>query len=174
MSTKQHRTANFDEFVKRQQTDHSDSKAANWAQRRDDWLRRLKELYGSVEEFLSGYVEGGTIKISYRDITLNEENIGEYSARQMVLDIGRQQVVLTPIGTILIGTKGRVDIAGAGGKARLVLADRTTTAPQIAALAKEEESLDLTWKIATSPPNVSYVELTQDTLFDLVMEVSNG
>ncbi len=67
------------------------------------------------------YIRKGEIKSEYRDITLNEENIGSYIARQMILRIGRQQVTMTPIGTMLIGAKGRVDVVGSAGRTRLVL-----------------------------------------------------
>jgi hypothetical protein len=177
MNTHQNRTAEFDAFVKRQQPDARNGEPVDWNRRREDWLHRLEELYSLVENYLKPYVEGGTISINYRDIAINEENIGEYVTRRMLLDIGKQQVVFTPVGTLLIGTQGRVDVEGAAGKARLILAERARTAPRVTAAELDDwgqKPGDLTWKIATPPPNVSYLELTEETLFSLLMEVTNG
>jgi hypothetical protein len=185
MSANRKHVAEFDDFVKRQQVSLTETKSFDWKQERDEWLAYLAELYRIVELHLKPYVEGNTITISYRDISLNEENIGQYQARQMIVKIGRQEVVFTPVGTVLIGTKGRVDVEGAAGKARLILTDRNATRPEVrvsiqrdgrpsSAAVETKTDIEWTWKILTSPPNVSYIELTQESLFDLVMEVANG
>ncbi|CAH0341803.1 hypothetical protein [Rhizobium sp. CECT 9324] len=185
MNTPRKNAAEFDEFVLRQQSTEIEAASVDWCQERDQWLDYLNVLYTAVEAFLKPYIDGGTIAISYKDVLLNEENIGEYTARQMVLQIGKQHVVFTPIGTLLIGTKGRVDVEGAAGKARLILADRDAQRPQIKVTVKRDgdnprpvteppTDIDWTWKIATMPPQVSYIDLTQDSLFELVMEVANG
>jgi hypothetical protein len=47
----------FDEFVKNQQANaHSD---VNWNAVRDEWLRRLDELYSQIREFLKKYIDAG-------------------------------------------------------------------------------------------------------------------
>jgi hypothetical protein len=112
MNTKGTGRRDFDDFVKRQQPTAAETKPIDWAKQRDEWLQHLRQLYDQIETFLAEYLESGEIKRDYRDITLNEENIGSYKARQMVLNIGRQEITLTPIGTLLIGAKGRVDVVG--------------------------------------------------------------
>jgi hypothetical protein len=49
----------------------------------------------------------------------------------MILKIGRQEIVMTPIGTLLIGAKGRVDVVGPAGRARLVLVNSQASGPTI-------------------------------------------
>ncbi len=80
---------------------------------------------------LHKYVSTGQIKLGYKPIELNEENIGQYSARQMVLKIGSKSVILEPIGTLLIGSKGRVDLVGPTGKAQILLVDSKVSDPPI-------------------------------------------
>jgi len=87
----------FDEFVKRQQGGASVADAEiDWDEQRDQWLAHLARLYSKIESFLRKYVSSGQIRYEYRSIDLNEENIGSYSAKQMVLRIGRQEVDLVP------------------------------------------------------------------------------
>jgi hypothetical protein len=180
------KNAAFDEFVKSQQADaHSD---VNWNAIRDEWLRRLDELYGQIRTFLNDYVNAGEIHLELSPITLNEENIGIYTAPQLTLMIGRKQVRFQPIGTLLIGSRGRVDVIGTGvAEARLVLINKNfTRASDMIRITidfagklptppkKDPSNIDQAWKIVTRPPERRFIELTQETLFRMIMEVANG
>ena len=176
----------FDAFVRSQQPAVPDDKPINWENEREEWLRRLNELYETIESFLSKYIESGAIKRHYREITLNEENIGSYTTGQMILRIGRQEITLTPVGTLLIGAKGRVDVVGPAGQTRFVLVNSWASRPQIKVTVsiggkpdsqlqeRSAEEIEWVWKIATSAPRVQYIELTQESLFQALMEVANG
>jgi hypothetical protein len=186
MTSKRDRNTDFGEFVKRQQTASAEGSRVDWTKERDEWLRHLKELYDQTESFLAEYIKTGAIKFNYRDIRLNEENIGSYSARQMILKIGRQEITMTPIGTLLIGAKGRVDVVGPAGRTRLVLVNREASGPAIRVtvsiggkpepppVGAAPKEIKWAWKIATSPPTIKYIELTQESLFQALMEVANG
>ena len=175
----------FDAFVKRQQQSAA-STGADWSRELQDWLRYLNELYGRIEELLQDYIKSGAIAVIYREIPINEENIGSYTARQMTLKIGPQEISLKPVGTLLIGTKGRVDVVGPSGRTRFLLVNKDASRPNIRAttaaraqqiVRRPEEPprpTTWTWKIATSPPRIEYIELTQDSLFRTLMEVANG
>lgn len=173
----------FDTFVKRQQPSRE---PLDWAKIRDEWLRHLNELYDQIEAFLAKYIKKGEIKLNYDDITLTEEDIGSYGAREMILKIGRQEIRLTPIGTRLIGIKGRVDVKGPAGRTRFLLVNSEESGPTIKVTVNysgkaepraEEDGpkrIKWAWKIATSPPTIQYIELTPESLFQALMEVANG
>lgn len=128
------------------------------------------------------FIQAGGVRLDYRDIELNEENIGSYTARQMILRIGRQEITMTPVGTLLIGAKGRAPRDGRasswstgrpparGSKVTVNISD--TPEPPTAQAAPKE--VTWVWKIATSPPNIRYIELTQESLFQALMEVAGG
>jgi hypothetical protein len=175
----------FDEFVSRQQETETDS--INWEKERDEWLAHLDHLYSQVESFLGKYVSSGQIRLEYRPVRLNEENIGSYAAKQMILRIGRQQVDLVPIGTLFIGSKGRVDVVGPAGKAEMLLVDRKASSgrPRILVTVgvgghlpvpptEPLRQIDWEWRIVTRPPERRFIEITQESLFQLIMEVANG
>jgi hypothetical protein len=178
-------SADFGAFVKREQTAFAEEQSVDWAKEREEWLSRLKELYQRIESFLAGYIRADEIKLSYRDIELNEENIGSYRARQMILKIGRQEITPTPVGTLLIGAKGRVEVVGPAGRTRFVLVNSEASGPRpkvTVRIGKPEppaseaapKEIKWAWKIATSPPTIQYIELTQDSLFQALLEVANG
>jgi hypothetical protein len=190
----------FDEFVERQRSGASNEAQVNWDQIRDEWLAHLDDLYRKIEAMLDKYISSRQIDIQYKTIDLNEEDIGSYQARQMILKIGRQEVDLVPAGTRFIGFKGLVDVIGSAGKSRLVLAnkDRHSTLPQVtihipAVLPKTRQlikmrneqrsdselvassaKIEWEWKILPRPPGRNLDELTPESFFQLIMEVTNG
>ncbi len=178
---------NFDEYVRRQQEASFEGPPINWEQERDEWLVYLNRLYKEIESFIGKYASLGQIRFKYQVIELNEEHIGSYNAKQMVLRIGKQEVRLEPIGTLLIGSKGRVDVVGSSGKAQILLVDSRVSDPrslvhvsvgvgrQPPAVPRElPRKIQWEWKILTRPPERRFVELTQQSFFDLTMEVAHG
>ena len=174
----------FDEFVKRQQP-LSEAEKVDWNKRRDEWLGYLNALYSKIEAFLKEYVDNGSISLDYKAHRIIEENIGAYESRVMIIHIGRQEITLRPIGTFLIGSRGRVDVEGSAGRAKLALVDKNAASmrPKITILAPGDppppieeapKHIEWTWKIVTSPPAVAFLELNKDSFFQLLMEVSNA
>jgi hypothetical protein len=172
----------FDAFVKKQQ---AESAAVDWARERDDWLQRLDQLYKLIEALLREYTDAGQIKLNYRDVALDEAGIGSYTARQMIIAIGIQEITLTPIGTLLIGTKGRVDVVGPVGHTRFMLVDKNASRPTVritvgvqdrpaSSAAEPPKQREWTWKIVTAPPRIEYIELKRESLFRALLEVANG
>jgi hypothetical protein len=180
----------FDEFVKREQESAAGTASVDWDGERKEWLDYLDKLYEKIESLLHKYVSAGQIQLEYRPVELNEENIGQYTAKQMVLKIGPKSVILDPIGTLLIGSKGRVDIIGPTGKAQILLVDSKASGPgslirvrvSVVGTAKKPPAsppkpprkIDWEWKIVTRPPERRFIEITQQTLFQMIMEVANG
>jgi hypothetical protein len=181
--------AEFDAFVRSQQAEKGEQASFNPQQQLDEWLHQLEILFEKIQAYLHTYVENGTATFTRRAIQLNEEFIGSYSVSEAVLKIGRSTVTFTPIGTMLIGTKGRVDVQGPLGKARLVLVDRevtdarhlirvtvsrvgeSTPAPRPQQTSRPAE---WTWKLGTPPPEIKFIDLTEDTFFSMILAVANG
>jgi hypothetical protein len=185
--------SDFDQFVKRQQAEQQELTDIVDAKRQhDEWIHYLGALYGDITRYLESYISTNQAQIDYRDIRLNEEFIGTYVAREMLLKIGRSTVTFTPIGTMLIGMKGRVEVQGSSGTASLILVNKLATSarsliqvrvvrvgnrplPQPPQPSREEiNKIEWMWKISTPPPEMKFIELTQDTFYDMILEVSNG
>jgi hypothetical protein len=190
----------FDEFVERQQGGGVNGDQVDWGHERDAWLTQLDVLYGIIESLLSQYTSSGQISIKYKFIDLNEEDIGSYRARQMILRIGRQEVDLVPAGTRFIGFKGYVEVIGSAGKSSLVLAnkERHSTLPHVtihipavgpktrqliktrnesqseSELVASSGKIEWVWRILARPPERQLIELTRESFFQLLMEVTNG
>lgn len=93
----------FDDFVRRQQSEEQKEEASfDPKQQLAEWLAYLDALYKKITGFLETYVENGAAQIGYREIILNEDFIGDYRAKEMLLKIGRATVIFTPVGTMLV------------------------------------------------------------------------
>lgn len=179
------KNAAFDEFVRsQQQPAHPE---VDWDKERDEWLGYLGQLYKRIQAFLKAYIDSGQILLEYRPIELSEENIGVYTTQEILLRIGRGQVVIRPVGTLLIGLKGRVDVVGSRGTASIVLVDERAT--QLGDMIREfsgvggslpmvprdpDRSIKWEWKAITRPPLRRFFDLTKESFFQMIMEVANG
>src|SRR3546814_2714718 len=95
------------------------------------WLDKLAELYELVNKSLGDYVKSGDVSISRSPVTLHEEQLGSYQVDQLEILLGRQIVRLKPIGTFLIGARGRVDMVGPRGSVRFVIVPPASQKPSI-------------------------------------------
>ena len=155
----------------------------DWGQRHEKWLQDLAQFYKLVQEFMCEYVEQGKVRLQRGTKDLREEFIGNYSVETLTLHIGPNEIDFDPIGTNLIGARGRVDMCSARGTVKFVLVpeDATTTVPRFRVVEGANPvpepvvpEPNWTWKIATPPPEVRCVDLCKDSFQDAVMEVVNG
>lgn len=178
-------TEDFAKFVASQQETDVDT-GMNWAGLRDEWLTNLDSLHQKIIEFLREYIPG-SISYSFTEIELNEPNIGKYSAKRMDIKIGRQRVSLVPVGTLLIGCKGRVDVEGSAGRGQILLVDaRARSAADLIKVtvsikgsvppspAPPKGPISWAWKIVTNTAQKRFVDLNKDSFFALLMEIANA
>ena len=176
----------FDEYLKKRRTDTEAVMQIDWSTKRDDWLQYLADFYNQVETFLGEYRESGDVAFNYGEKDIHEEFIGQYRARSLRIRIKDKDVVLDPVGTNLIGAKGRVDMIGDAGTIKFVLVDRRLNGPGLSVAIeprdkqreveqeKEADGIEWAWKIATPPPRIKYIEVNAESFFDALMEVINA
>lgn len=180
--------SDFDNFVRRQQAKKQKAEEFDVGLELDEWRGFLDELYLDVEKFMATYLADGQATISYQKIELNEEFSGPYEARQMSLSIGPSVIVFKPIGTMLIGSKGRVDVQGPYGSARLVLVNRnirqprqliqvsisTPGIPAVSADTQSSEPIEWVWKLVTPAPSMRLIDLSEESFFEMVLSIADA
>jgi hypothetical protein len=177
-------TKNFKEFIEQQSTSAKEI-TVDWRQELNEWKVFLNVFYGIVEGFLKPYVDSNKLSIVKDDIDLQEEYIGPYTVQTLKICLGNNKILLKPIGTNLIAAKGRVDMIGPKGQVKFVLVPKGSAGPKISIRTRvegenppqEEKPKPInewSWKIATPPPRISYVELEAESFQSALMEVVNG
>jgi hypothetical protein len=174
----------FDSFVKNQRQVAEAEKSFDKDATISEWRHNLTNLYEKLRVYINDYIESGYIKFETHPITLSEEFLGPYQVEQATIKIGNKKIELTPVGTLLIGSKGRVDVKGSAGSGRLVLVGKNSYGGgQVEIRIVESNTsnqpharkeIDWTWKIATSPPAVRLNDLNKESFEQLILEVSNG
>ncbi|TXL67457.1 hypothetical protein FHP05_00060 [Cerasibacillus terrae] len=53
----------------------------------------------------------GLIDVAEKEIEITEEHLGKYIVPSLVLTIGSESIKITPVGRLIIGASGRVDIS---------------------------------------------------------------
>ena len=178
----------FDAFVQEQQTDSEKIASFDPKQQLQEWYNYLDLLYTTITSYMERYISANTASITYDDITLTEDFSGSYSIRRMLLKIGRSTITFTPIGTMLIGSKGRVDVQGPRGGARLFLINKNVSSaqqlvtvrvsrpgapPPALPTAEDVRAIEWAWKIVAPPPEIRFIDLTEELFFDMILTVAN-
>ena len=144
----------LDQFLRdKKEKIEEESPPVDWDARRIQWLDSLNHLYGVIDDWLSELKEDGTVTVSTEPKTLEEEDLGCYEANSLVIKVGPAKVTLEPLGTVILGAYGRIDIKGSKGSVMLV----------------EPEWND--WQIAIRTPRLKTVPLTEDSFTDVLKEI---
>jgi hypothetical protein len=156
-----------------------------------EWRYYLDRLYDQVEnDWLADYRKNGSIQCSYSTKTIFEEFSGDYDVKCLNIIFRNQKIYFDPLGTMLIGAKGRVDVLGKNGKASLILVDSDLNAPRadVRIFTSENERKEYekqrvkttpkkivwTWKIFIRNSSIKYITLDEERFFDMLMGLVDG
>ena len=169
----------FDDFVQREHEAARKAEAASidWPAEKEQWLYQLDNLYARVGGFLKPYIDAGQISMSESDLDLNEEHIGLYPVKQKKIVIGTKSIPLEPLGTIVAGSRGRVDVVGPLTRAQLSLLDSASdsmlipsTNTRTGSAIKRLTEGRWNWKILTR----DVLDLNRENFLKVLLEVANG
>ena len=177
----------FDDFVKKSTARAKQStETFNRQERLGTWRRELDALYRSMEGYLKRYMDSGQIALERRPIQLTEELLGTYDAEELAVSIGNDEVIARPVGTVLIGSRGRVDLSGPRKTLRIVLLEKGGPAVKITVSGARGPSEASTqsllrgevdhrgWYVVTQPPAAIATALDEDSFRDAIMDVSSA
>ena len=176
-------TGDFDDFVNQQIA--KSTPTIDWTQRRDEWRMRLDRFYELAGGFLRKYVDEEKVQITWSSKEIIENYIGAYEVRTLEVKIGPVEVRFDPIGTNLIGARGRVDLKGPHGTAKFVLVRNAVPTPSTLNVVVQDSPSEImdepepdvenwTWKISTRPPNIEFIDLEEESFLSAILEVANA
>lgn len=151
----------------------------------DQWRKHVASFYERVKGFLDRHIRDGAVRLEFTKQAMHEELLGAYELDALTLFIGTNRIQFTPIGTMLIGAKGRIDMTGPRGAVRFVLVDKDSGAPKISVQVwisgqtpppedPPKPVREWAWKISTPPPKIKYTELEKEAFQTALMEIVNG
>ncbi len=123
--------------------------------RKNEWIKAVKNLHKKIGNRLNDYQKKGLIKIHTRNIKRYEEDLGEYEIYQLELIFsGFEKIIFEPRGTILVESKGRIDVKGPKGEMMLILSD------------------DDTWIWAKRTYKLETFDFNEDTFKDVIQQLA--
>jgi len=103
-------------------------KPVDWEARKNNWLKSVDNLYSIVDQVIVKSFEDSGFKVTKtkETVRLSEEYIGTYSIDNYYIKADTIQIKFFPIGTIIIGASGRVNMVLPSETIKLVLQDWNT------------------------------------------------
>jgi hypothetical protein len=111
----------LEEALRKKKEHKSQSESTDWNLEKEEWIRTVHDLYFNIEKWLKEYQTRELLYFSYKEIDIEEVDIGKYTIKQMLIHLADEDITITPIGTMLIGAFGRVDINSKAKTIPLVL-----------------------------------------------------
>ncbi|MDR7000994.1 hypothetical protein [Neobacillus niacini] len=102
--------SDLSDFLRKKKAEY-EQEQVDWNKVKIEWLKQLKEFTENIKSWLEQSQKEGLIKIVEKEIEIKEEHIGNYKAPSLELIIGTESIKITPVGRLIIGAKGRVDIS---------------------------------------------------------------
>ncbi|MCK4257599.1 MAG: hypothetical protein KAX49_01390 [Halanaerobiales bacterium] len=175
---------NLEKFLKKN-AEREEQEQIDWEKEKQTWLSEIDKFYEKIQGWLSDYEEKGLLKLELVKYTMREEYLGQYETKKMYIVISGQKVEIEPVGRIIIGAQGRIDMIGKYGKVKFVLVGENSKGPIIKVKISSNPDFDkqdetspkevkLDWKIATLAPNIQFLTLNADSFSDALLEVING
>lgn len=166
----------FDEFLKSKQEEAQNKPVFDKKERIEQFRKNVEYFYRKLrEEWLGRFYE--QMSPRFEDVTIHEEMLGDYPIRSLILTIGSDVVRFKPIGTILIGTSGRIDIICNARRGKFILtgekARNVRAHFRVSVNGEEAPKRDygkLVWKFVDERGMMSYVDLNADSVQRIIMD----
>ena len=88
----------------------------NWNDVKDKWISEIEEFFSMIKRWLNDSINKGLIDLKEKEIEISEENLGTYKTKSLQIFFENKKVEFVPIGKLVIGAEGRIDIKFVGGR----------------------------------------------------------
>ncbi|ELW7373741.1 hypothetical protein SM879_004445 [Yersinia enterocolitica] len=158
-----------------------------------EYRELVEKLYSLSISSIEDLIKEDLIKVSREKINIYEESLGEYEIDSLILSINSKKIKFVPAGTMLIGSKGRVDVFGPFGSEKFMLIMKGVKSPsdlikirvKVAGSSSDVEpkkesrkkpTLD-DWEWKTMPSDnrwMKFDDVNSDTITSIITRMING
>lgn len=143
----------------------------------DLYRSRVEDFYSRINDWLKSLVDSGKLSIILEEISLTEDPLGTYPINKMIISFGKFHIELRPIGTILIGTPGRIDMVYNGKSQKFILIlENIHNAGQITKIIKTDKSKKpkFVWKYISDEEQNIYEIVEKHSFETLLVNLINA
>lgn len=157
--------------AKRLRDEDAEAQNVDWNCRKLWWVEKVEELYRQINEWIAPLQTAHIVDgITSEKIQLHEEMLGGYESSILKISLGRRILRITPVGSVIVGGMGRIDVDGPEGTARFILTTPEDEGP-------DSYMTSALWFISNSRNRRSLVPLNEDEflkLFSLLMGLTQN
>ena len=131
-----------------------------------EWKQAITSLFLEIRNYLAEHEKDGLLSFSDETISLSEESLGTYQVPVMKITAGPAAILVQPIGRIIVGALGRVDMyrQGRAGEQQRIMLLRMQDLPG-------ETSLSWKMRMPTVTNNPFEARLPQHRIVSLSREI---
>lgn len=96
-------------------------KSIDFDKRKAQWILELESLFSQIKNWVKPLIARKLAKIEKGEMEIQEDLLGRYKVPTLNLHLSNQSLFMRPVGTFIVGAKGRVDIESQGKKVTMVL-----------------------------------------------------
>jgi len=119
----------------------------DWKEMKNWWVQIVHDLFNQIDGWLHSLIESGSVKSLRKTTKLREQDLGGYDIESLEIQVASRKLAFVPVGTMLIGAFGRIEVNGPNGKAVLVLLNTDNKVPP------QERRAHVAWFITHPAPS---------------------
>lgn len=98
----------MDFFNEKQEKENKEK--VDWDKEKQEWLKNIALFNEQISKWLEEPLKNKLIKCSLEDIEVNEYLMGTYKVPALTIQSGKDVVYFKPIGKLVLGFNGRIDM----------------------------------------------------------------
>lgn len=149
-------------------------------------IQKYKEFvdifYQRVEqEWLFPFINKKEIDVVSLERPIAEQHLGQYNVKEKVIIIGGRNLHLRPVGTMIPGSCGRIDLIYEARSEMFVLVEAEIKTPKQMLECMYSNGCnglninkDMVWKYVSKFPRLRYESVTSDVFQKILLDIING
>lgn len=85
------------------------------------WINSVNQILNNIRKWVEEPVKNNLIEIIDEEVEINEERLGKYKISSLVIRSLWDSVYIRPVGRMILGAIGRIDILSTKGKYSILL-----------------------------------------------------
>lgn len=171
----------FEKFIKDKKEEAEKKQAGFNPEDRIQFFQKIvADFFDSVINDWLGDVKDD-LSFKQLPLSITEQSLGTYQVNALVISFGNEEVILRPVGTVLIGAKGRIDMICKNYSVMCVyVGENIRSASQLIRIRingeveRAAKPGDPVWKFASREGKYSYETITKETFQRKLMELVNA
>ncbi|QAT40531.1 hypothetical protein [Clostridium sp. JN-9] len=96
-------------------------KEFNAEEEKKKWINSVNEIVSNIKSWLDEPVKNKLVEVTDEEIEINEELLGKYKIKSLIIRSLWDTIYIRPIGRMILGAVGRIDILSTKGKYSILL-----------------------------------------------------